>query len=138
MVAARLDHRPQPDALLVVGDVLDLVGARPAVDLAQLRQDLGQRLAGNVHAEDVGRDQGLQLGRQLGLAALGVERGVADRLAAERVEPRCEVSMRAVGGDERHRGRDSLKEGLVLDRRRFHRRRRGRGGPGATGGAGGG
>ena len=34
VVAARLDHRPQPDALLVVGDVLDLVGARAAVDLA--------------------------------------------------------------------------------------------------------
>ena len=34
VVAARLDHRPQPDALLVVGDVLDLVGDRAAVDLA--------------------------------------------------------------------------------------------------------
>ena len=34
VVAPRLDHRPQPDALLVVGDVLELVGAGAAVDLA--------------------------------------------------------------------------------------------------------
>ena len=33
-VAARLDRLAQPDALLVVGDVLDLVGDRPAVGLA--------------------------------------------------------------------------------------------------------
>ena len=32
-VAARLDRLAQPDALLVVGDVLDLVGDRPAVGL---------------------------------------------------------------------------------------------------------
>ena len=109
MIAARLDHRPQPDALLVVGDVLDLVGARAAVDLAQLRQDVGERLARDVDPEDVGRDQSLQLRRQLGLAPLRVERRVADRLAAERVEPRGEVAVSAMGRDQRHRGRDGLR-----------------------------
>src|SRR6476646_8007673 len=59
VVAARLDHRPQPDALLVVGDVLDLVGAGAAVDLAQLRKDVGERLTRDVDSENVGRDQSL-------------------------------------------------------------------------------
>ena len=43
-VAARLDRLAQPDALLVVGDVLDLVGDRAAVDLAQPRVRVGERL----------------------------------------------------------------------------------------------
>ena len=44
-VAARLDRLAQPDALFVVGDVLELVGDRAAVDLAQRGQRLGERLA---------------------------------------------------------------------------------------------
>ena len=47
-VAARLDRLAQPHALLVVGDVLELVGARAAVDLAQRRERLAERLARDV------------------------------------------------------------------------------------------
>jgi hypothetical protein len=61
----------------VVGDVLDLVRARAAVDLLQLRDDIGECLAGDVDAEDVRRDQALQLGSELGLSALGLQRRVA-------------------------------------------------------------
>jgi hypothetical protein len=49
---ARLDALAQPDALAVRGDVLDLVGDRPAVGLAQVRQRVGQRRAGDVDAQD--------------------------------------------------------------------------------------
>ena len=85
-----------------------------------------------MDAEDVRRDQALQLRGQLRLAALRVERRVADGLAAERVEARGEVAVRAVGGDERHRGGDGLEEGLV--RRRRCRDRHGRGRAGNRGG----
>ncbi len=44
-VAAGLDRMAEPDTLLVIRDVLDLVRDRPAVDLAEPRQDVGQRLA---------------------------------------------------------------------------------------------
>ena len=37
-VPARLDGPPEPDALGVIRDVLDLVGDRAAVDIAQARQ----------------------------------------------------------------------------------------------------
>src|SRR5207302_1795843 len=82
---------PQPHALLVVGDVLDLVRARAGVGLAQMREHVGERLAGHAHAEDVGRDSRLELARQLRLEPLGLERGIADGLRAERVEVRGEV-----------------------------------------------
>ena len=125
-VAARLDRRAQPDALLVVGDVLDLVGTRAAVRLAKPRQHVGQRLTGDVDAKNVGRDQLLELGRQLRLQAFRLEGRVADRLRAERVEPCGEVPMGAVGLDERHRRCDRAQEGLV---------RRGAAGSAGAGGA---
>ena len=112
-VAPGLDRRAQPDALLVVGDVLDLVRARAAVGLSQPRQHVGQRLAGDVDAEDVGRDQALELGGQLRLEALRLERRVADRLRAERIEAGGEVPVGAVGLDERHRRRDGAEQGPV-------------------------
>src|SRR4029450_368780 len=45
-VLARLDRLPQPDTLLVVGDVLDLVGARAGIGLLQLRKDIREGLPG--------------------------------------------------------------------------------------------
>ena len=58
---AGLDGLPQPHALGVVGDVLDLVRDRARVDLAQARQGLEQRLAGNAEPEQPCRDARLQL-----------------------------------------------------------------------------
>ena len=73
-VPAGLDRLPQPHALLVVGEVLELVRDRAAVRLRELRQDVGERLAGNVHAQHRGRDLRLELGRQLRLEAERLER----------------------------------------------------------------
>ncbi len=47
-IAARLDRLAQPHALLVVGQVLELVGDRAAVRLGERGQDVGERLAGDV------------------------------------------------------------------------------------------
>ena len=47
-VLAGLDRLPQPHALLVVGDVLDLVRDRPAVRVVQPWQRVGERLAGDI------------------------------------------------------------------------------------------
>ena len=52
-VHAGLDRLPQPDPLLVIGDVLDLVGDRPAVDLAQPGQRVGERLALDIETEQL-------------------------------------------------------------------------------------
>ncbi len=126
-VATRLDHPPQPRALLVVGDVLDLVRDRAAVGLDEVRQRLGERLSGDVEAEDRGRDARLQLEGQRRLGAVGLERGIADGLGSEGVEPRREVTERAVGADELGRGRDGAQELRVdLCRRRGSRRHGGR------------
>ena len=69
-------------------------------------------------------------GRQLRVHALGLERGIAGRLGAERVEPRREMPVRAVRLDERHRRRDTFEQLVVgLGRRRrasSGRSRRGR------------
>ena len=65
-VAAGLDRLPEPDALLVVRDVLDLVGDRPAVDLA--RAAAGRRRGSRPRRRrrsTAGRDLRLELGRQL-------------------------------------------------------------------------
>src|SRR5207237_967962 len=75
-VAARLDRRPEPDPLLVVGDVLELVGDPPAVGLAQQRQGLGERLAADVGAEEPGGDARLELRRQRRDEPLRLERRV--------------------------------------------------------------
>src|SRR6202011_3493875 len=63
-VPAGLDVLAQPQALLVAGQVLDLVGDRPAVDVAQPGDDVGERRAGNVAAEDVRGDAAHELRRQ--------------------------------------------------------------------------
>ena len=51
-VLARLDRLAKPDPALVVGDVLDLVGDRAGVGLAQDRQGVGERLRGHRQAEE--------------------------------------------------------------------------------------
>ena len=79
-VAPRLDRLAQPHALLVVAEMLDLVRDRPAVGLGELRQHVGERLAGHMHPQDRCGDPRLQLGRQLRLEAERLERRVADRL----------------------------------------------------------
>ena len=112
-VAARLDRLPQPDALLVVGDVLDLVGDRAGVGLPQPRQRVGERLALDEEAEERGGNPRLELGRQLGDQALGLERRIAVRLRAQRVNPRSQVTVHAERLDERHRGGDAAEELLV-------------------------
>ncbi len=124
-----LDLLPQPQALLVRRDVLDLVGDRAAVGLAQMRQRVGERLAGDVDAQDPGRDPGHQLGREL--ERLRVERRVALGLAAERIELGGQMPVRTVSLDERGRGLDGLEHLLVGNRRSRGRGRgpRGAGGP---------
>ena len=99
--------------------MLDLVRDRAAVGLAEERQHIGERLAGDVHAKDGRRDARLQLGRELRLEPQRLERRVADRLGAERVEPCGEVAVRAVRLHERHRRGDAAEElGVGRDRGR--------------------
>ena len=74
-VAAGLDRLAQPHPLVVVVDVLDLVGDRAAVGLAQPGEDVRERVALDVCPQDRGGDALLELGREA--EPLGVERGVA-------------------------------------------------------------
>ena len=108
---AALDLLAQPHALAVAGEVLDLVGDRAAVGLAQVRQRVGERRARDAHAQDPRRDPGHELGRQPD--GLGVERGVALGLGAERVQPRGQVAVGAVGLQERRGGLHGLQQLLV-------------------------
>ena len=118
---------PQPDALLVVRDVLDLVRDRPAVDLAQLGQNVGEGLALDADAQHRGRDALLKLRGQRRLEQLGLERGVADGLGAERIEVCRKVAVRPDRLDQRHRRGDAPDEQVVgfrwRSRRRFDRSR---------------
>ena len=100
---------PQPDALLVVGDVLDLVRDRPAVDLAELRQDVRQGLALDSHSEHRCGNRLLQLRSELRDEQVRLERRVADGLGAQRVEVRGQMTVSPVGLDQRHRGGDALR-----------------------------
>ena len=97
----------------MVGEVLDLVGNRAAVDLAQRGQRLAQRLAGHVHAQQRGRNPRLQLGCERRDQPCLVERGIAERLRAERIEARGEMAVHPMGLDERHRRGDTAEERLV-------------------------
>ena len=86
----------------MAGDVLDLVGDRTAVRLTQRRERLRQRGAGNADAHQVGRHARHRLRRQP--EWLGVQSRVTDRLAAERIEPRRQVSERPIGPYQGHAG----------------------------------
>ena len=130
-VGAGLDHLAQPGALLVGGEVLELVGDRAAVGLAHPRQRLQQGLAGDADAQDRGRDPGHQLRGQV--EVLGLDRRVALGLAAERVEAGGEVAVGAVALEQRGRRLHRLQQLLVgLGRGDGHLARR-RGAP--SGGA---
>ena len=63
-----------------------------------------------MDAQDPCGHLGLELGSEPGLEALGLERRISGRLAAERVEARGEVAVHAMRLDERHRGRDRTEE----------------------------
>ena len=106
-IAAGLDRMAEPDALLVVRDVLDLIGDRPAVDLPELRQDFGERLALDPDAQHRGRNAGLELRRQRRLEQLRLERRVADGIRAEWIEVRGQMPVRADRLDQRHRRGDA-------------------------------
>jgi hypothetical protein len=107
-VLAGLDRLPEPHALLVVGDVLDLEGDRAAVGLPQPRQSVRECLARNVEPQDGGRDEDLELGCEPRDQPLGLERGVSRRLGAEWIETGGQVAVHTVRLDQRHRGRDRL------------------------------
>ena len=108
---AGLDVLAQPDPLAVRGDVLDLVGDRAAVGLAQVRERLGQRRAGNVHAQDARGNRRHQLGCQA--ERLGVERGIALGLGAERVDAGGEVAVGAERLQQRGGGPHRLHQLLA-------------------------
>ena len=123
--------------------MLDLVRDRPAVGLAHPRQDLEQRLALDADAEDLRRNLRHQLGGQV--EVLRLDRRVALRLGAERVEARRQVAVGPVALEEGGRGLHRLEElraGLRGDARcgrsagRSQRRRGRRGGVGRRDGRG--
>ena len=94
-VGAGLDGLAQPEPLAMAREVLDLVRDRPGVRLAQARQRVGERLARHEEIERRGRDA---LERVVAEAVVGrVEGRIADRVAAERIEARGHVAVRAVG-----------------------------------------
>ena len=138
-VGAGLDHLAQPGALLVRGEVLELVGDRAAVGLAHARQRLEQGLAGDADAQDRGRHARHQLRGQV--ERLRLDRRVALGLAAERVEAGGEVAVGAVALEQRGRRLHRLQQLLVglgggdaglgaAGGGGAERRRRGRGGVG--------
>ncbi len=104
-VRARLDRLAQPQPLAVAGEMLDLVRDRPGVGLAQARERIGERLAGNEEVEGGGRNA---LERVVGEAVVGgVEGGIADRIASEGIQARGHVAVRSVGVNKRS-GRPDL------------------------------
>ena len=103
--APRLDRVAKPDALGVVGDVLDLVGDRSHVDLAQAWERVEQRVSLDVEAQDARRDLRLDVGGQGRAQALGLERRIAGRLGPERIDARSEMPVHPDRLDERHGGR---------------------------------
>ena len=112
-VAAGLDRLAEPDTLGVIGDVLDLVGDRSAVDLPQGAGAPRAASRPGRDAQQPRRDARLQLRRQRRDQPRLVECRVAERLRAERVEARGQVPVRAVRLDERRRCGDAAEERLV-------------------------
>ncbi len=134
-VGAGLDHLPHPGALLVGGEVLELVGHRPAVGLAQPRQRLQQGFPRDADLEDRGGDLRHQLGGEV--EVLRLDRGVPLRRRAERVEPGGQVAVGAVALQQRGRrgdGSEQLLVGRAGGARRGGRAERGSRGRGRVGG----
>ncbi len=119
----RLDHLPQPDALLMRGEVLHLVGDRAAVGVAHPRQRVEQGLPGNPDPQDRCRDLAHQLRGQV--QVLRLERRVSLAVPAERVQRRREVTVGPVRLEQGGRGLDGLQQ-LLVGRPRDGRRRGGR------------
>ena len=103
----RFDHLSQPHALLMTADVLDLVCDRTAVGRLEMRQCFRERFAWDINAEHLGGNPGHDVGRESQPA--DVERRIARRLAAERIEMRGEVAEISVRPDERIGGGDVAK-----------------------------
>ncbi len=101
-------------------DVLDLVGERPAVGLPQPGQHVGQGRSRDGNPKHPRRHLRLQLRCQARDQVLRIERGIARRLGAERIEMRREMPVHPVCLDERHRGRDGPEQNV----RRLGSRRR--------------
>ena len=81
-------------ALIAIGDVLDLVGDRAAVDLAQLRENVGEGLGLEEDVQNRSRDAGHHRLRE---AKEGwIERGPAFGLRAEGVKVGRHMTVRAV------------------------------------------
>ncbi|TMF23630.1 MAG: hypothetical protein E6I31_05225 [Chloroflexi bacterium] len=119
-IAAGLDPLAQPVALLVARDVLDLISDGGAVGLTQVGENLRQVFAGNPHSEHGRRNRLHQLGRQS--VVHRIERGIAGGGAAQWLEPRCQMSVGAVRGDQRHAGGDGPQQfGFRRGRRRERR-----------------
>ena len=131
-VPAGLDHLAQPHPLLVRGEMLDLVGDRAAVGVAHPRQRVEQGLALDSDPQDRGRDPRHQLRGQV--EVLGLERGIALGLAAERVDAGGEVAVGAVGLEQRGRRLHGLQQ-LAVGLGRGDRGRRCGGRPRQSGGA---
>ena len=110
-VRAPLDRLAQPHAPVVAGDVLDLVGDRAAVGLLEVRQGVGERVARDGDAQDRRGDLPHQLRSQV--HRLRVERRVAARRRAERVEPRGEMAVHPVRLDDGGGGLDGLEQDLA-------------------------
>ena len=108
--ATGLDRAPQPHALRVIRDVLDLVGDRAHVDLLEPGQRVEQRLALARQPQEARGNPRLDLGRQRRIQALGLERRIARRLGAERVEARREMTVHADRLHERHGSGDGGEE----------------------------
>ena len=75
-----------------------------------MREGVRKRLPGNVHAQRLRRNLALELGSEPRLEPVRVQRGIAERLAAERIEARGEMPVRAVSLDQRHGRRDGAQE----------------------------
>ena len=114
-VPSGLDFLAQPVPLVAVGDVLDLVGDRAAVGRAKLREDIGEGLALQKDRQHSGGHPGHHCRCQA--EELGVERGPALGLRAERVELGGKVSMGAVVTDLGHREGDRVKQLVIGDTR---------------------
>ena len=102
-IATGLDPLAQPVALFVTRDVLDLIGDRRAVGLPQVHEHLGEIFAGNADAQDAGGNRLQELGREAMVHR--IERRIAGRCTAERIQPGGEVAVAAIGRHQGHAGR---------------------------------
>ena len=91
-------------------------------------ESLGEVFSRHSHPEHGGRHRLHHLRRQT--VVHRIERGIAGRRAAQRVEPSGEMAVAAVGGDQGHSGSDRSQQlGLRRGGRGDHRFARRRDGP---------